>query len=73
MEAADRLAQKIESLIRMLAEAEPAALSAGYLADPSSGHPVLRGSTTTALVPCWSEYPSGLVVPASATPPALAL
>ncbi|MGW3291386.1 hypothetical protein ACWDR3_42840 [Streptomyces sp. NPDC001002] len=70
MEAADRLAQKIESLTRMLAEAEPAALRAGYLADPSSGHPVLRGSTTTALVPRWSEHPSGLVVPASATPPA---
>ncbi|MEU9324081.1 hypothetical protein AB0D91_09705 [Streptomyces canus] len=70
MDAGDRLAQQIETMRQMLAEAEPASLRAGYLADPSAGNPVLQGSTATALVPRWNERPSGLLVPASYQEPA---
>ncbi|KUN57945.1 hypothetical protein AQJ46_45390 [Streptomyces canus] len=59
MDAAERLAQKIETLSKMFTDAEPASLRAGYLADPSAGHPVLQGSTAMALVPRWNEHPSG--------------
>jgi hypothetical protein len=71
MDAAERLAQKIETLSRMFTDAEPASLRTGYLAtNPSAGHPVLQGSTATALVPRWNEHPSGLLVPATSVPPA---
>ncbi|RRR77243.1 hypothetical protein EHS43_28845 [Streptomyces sp. RP5T] len=70
MDAAERLVQKIETLSRMFTDAEPASLRTGYLADPSSGHPVLQGSTATALVPRWNAHPSGLLVPATSVPPA---
>ncbi|MFE6129523.1 hypothetical protein ACFQ6Q_14835 [Streptomyces sp. NPDC056437] len=70
MNAAERLAQKIEKLRRMFTDGEPASLRGSYLADPSAGHPVLRGSTATALVPRWNEHPSGLLVPATVQPPA---
>ncbi|MDX3855867.1 hypothetical protein [Streptomyces sp. AK02-01A] len=70
MDAGDRLAQQIETMSRMLAEAEPASLRTSYLADPSAGNPVLQGSTATALIPRWNERPSGLWVPASSQEPA---
>jgi hypothetical protein len=70
MDAAERLAQKIETLSNMFTDAEPASLRTSYLADPSAGHPVLQGSTATALVPRWNEHPSGLLVPATSVPPA---
>ncbi|AVV46605.1 DUF6308 family protein [Streptomyces sp. ID05-04B] len=71
MDAAERLAQKIETLSRMFTEAEPASLRTGYLAaTPSAGCPVPQGSTATALVPRWNEHPCGLLVPATIQPPA---
>ncbi|MEV6399222.1 hypothetical protein AB0M39_31295 [Streptomyces sp. NPDC051907] len=70
MDAGDRLAQQIEAMSQILAEAEPASLRTSYLADPSAGNPVLQGSTVTALVPRWNERPSGLWVPASSKEPA---
>ncbi|MFD3308614.1 hypothetical protein [Streptomyces sp. NPDC058656] len=70
MDAADRLAQQIKVMRQLLADAEPASLRAGYLADPASGNPVLQGSTATALVPRWNERSNGLWVPASSQPPA---
>ncbi|MEV5177927.1 hypothetical protein AB0L10_44610 [Streptomyces flaveolus] len=70
MDAAERLAQKMETLSKVLTDAEPASLRTSYLADPSAGHPVLQGSTATALVSRWNEHPSGLLVPATAQPPA---
>ncbi|MCX4993722.1 hypothetical protein [Streptomyces sp. NBC_00568] len=70
MNAAERLAQKIETLSKMFTDAEPASLRTGYLADPSAGRPVLQGSTATALVPRWNEHSSGLLVPATVQPPA---
>ncbi|MCX4920095.1 hypothetical protein [Streptomyces sp. NBC_00687] len=70
MNAEERLAQRIESLSKMFTDAEPASLRAGYLADPSAGRPVLKGSTATALVPRWNEHSSGLLVPATVQPPA---
>ncbi|MGW1712636.1 hypothetical protein [Streptomyces sp. NPDC002156] len=54
----------------MVADAEPASLRAGYLADPSAGDPVLQGTTATALVPRWNERPSGLWIPAKCQEPA---
>ncbi|MGW7360410.1 hypothetical protein ACWGI0_28195 [Streptomyces sp. NPDC054802] len=70
MNAAERLAQKIETLTQMFTDAEPASLRTGYLADPSARRPVLQGSTATALVPRWNEHSSGLLVPATVQPPA---
>lgn len=70
MDAGARLARQIEAMQELLAKAEPESLRAGYLADPSAGNPVLHGSTATALVPRWSERPSGLFVPSSFQEPA---
>ncbi|MFE2313857.1 hypothetical protein ACFXC8_11805 [Streptomyces sp. NPDC059441] len=70
MDAGDRLAQQIKAMRQMLADAEPASLRAGYLADPAAGNPVLQGSTATALVPRWNERSNGLWIPASSQAPA---